>query len=127
MGKGMAITTKKRDFHVGVKLWIATETAAGVFGEGKYQLLKAVDECGSLSKAAAKQRISYRKAWGDIRKAETRIGRRLLIRERGGARGGASRLTPYAEELLEAYAAFKDDIVRYSRTRFESGLHRFFD
>ena len=94
---------KNRKFNVGVKLWIATTSWAGVFGEGRYRLLSLIHIHGSLKKAAETNGISYRKAWGDIKKTEARIGRKLLVRECGGKGGGGSRLTPFAQELLKAY------------------------
>ena len=100
------------------KLWIATGKSAGVFGEGKYQLLQGIADTGSLSASAEQLGISYRKAWGDIKKAEARLKKKLINRARGGKGGGASTLTPFAEQLLQEYAAFKKDVEEYTEKRF---------
>ena len=47
--------------------------------------------------------ISYRKAWGDIKKAEELLGYELTEKIRGGINGGKSNLTGKAKNLLEAY------------------------
>ena len=44
------------------RLWIETEK--GMFlGEGRYKLLKAIENTGSLRKAAKSLNMSYKKAW----------------------------------------------------------------
>jgi len=120
------MTKKKRTFNAGVKLWIATSSRAGVFGEGRYRLLSCINTNGSLKKAAEKNGISYRKAWGDIRKSESRIGRKLLIRECGGKGGGGSRLTPFAKDVLNAYELFKKDVTAYTEKQFNKRMSRVF-
>ena len=117
---------QKRKFNVGIKLWIATSAWAGVFGEGRYRLLRLISKHGSLKKAAEQNRISYRKAWGDIKKTESRIGRKLLIRECGGKGGGGSQLTPFAKKLLEAYKLLKKDITVYAKKQFNTTMGSFF-
>ena len=119
-------TKKKRKFNVGVKLWIATHSWAGVFGEGRYRLFSFISTHGSLKKAAEKNGISYRKAWGDIKKTESRMGRKLLIRECGGKGGGGSALTPFAQELLEAYALLKNEVAVYAEKQFKKKMGKFF-
>ncbi|MFH1709175.1 MAG: LysR family transcriptional regulator [Planctomycetota bacterium] len=116
--------TSDRCFAPGIKLWITNDRREGVFGEGKFRLLHDVELCGSLRQAAAANNISYRKAWGDIRKAEERLNVPLLRRERGGSGGGSSTITPQAAALLEAYGRFRDEVVRYARRQFALRLRR---
>ncbi len=49
-----------------------------VLGPGRIHLLRLVDELGSLRKAAREMDMSYRWAWGRIRKAEEALGVPLL-------------------------------------------------
>ena len=53
------------------KLWISSDEAEGVFGDGKWRLLEAIEKDGSLNAASRSLGISYRKAWGDLKKAES--------------------------------------------------------
>lgn len=55
------------------KLWFSSKDAEGVFGDGKWRLLEAIDRTGSLSAASESLRISYRKAWGDLKKAQDNL------------------------------------------------------
>ena len=95
------------DLHPNFRLWIYSDTRKGVFGDGKARLLREVGRTGSLRAASGNLRISYRKAWGDIRKAETCVGAKLAVRSRGGTAGGRTVLTPRCVALLEAYARFR--------------------
>jgi len=58
-----------------------------------------------LKAAAEHLGMSYRKAWGDIKKAEELLGYNLTDKHRGGKDGGKSILTDKAKNLLEAYNA----------------------
>ncbi|MCX6644797.1 MAG: LysR family transcriptional regulator [bacterium] len=88
------------------KIWLGRDGNV-VFGEGLARLLDGIDTLGSLSKAAKEEEISYRHAWGDIKRAEERLGFQLLERNIGGKSGGGSQLTPKARDLLAAYFSLK--------------------
>jgi len=92
------------------KLFVSSAGHEGVFGEGKWQLLTAVKEHGSISRAAAALGRSYRKAWGDIKRAEQALGRPLVVRTRGGKDGGLSVPTAYCEELLTAWEKYRRQV-----------------
>jgi molybdate transport system regulatory protein len=104
------------------KLWLSSITGEGIIEEDRYRLLKQIKESGSLSSAAKNLGISYRKAWGDIKKAEELLGYGLTDRQRGGKDGGRTRLTEKANKLLEAYEALHlkmDDAVEEAYNEFK--------
>lgn len=86
--------------------------AEGVFGDGKWRLLKAIDKTKSLSAAAKSLGMSYRKAWGDLQKAERCLGIRLSERTRGGMAGGSTRLTEAGRIWMEAYSWFRSRVEK---------------
>ena len=94
------------------KLWLSTKDIEGVFGDGKWRLLEAIETKGSLSAASKYLHISYRKAWGDLKKAEKYLGVTLLEKQRGGSLGGRSALTAEGKKWVRAYAKFRSDIER---------------
>lgn len=51
----------KQDLHYDMKVRIMGEEKA--FGPGVAQLLKGIEEMGSMQKAAEKMGLSYSKAW----------------------------------------------------------------
>ncbi len=103
------------------KLWLSSITGEGIIEEDRYSLLKKINDHNSLRKAAEEMGISYRKAWGDIKKAEELIGYQLVESVRGGKEGGRTTLTPKAVKLLEAYDALHtkmDDAVEKAYEEF---------
>ncbi len=59
------------------KIWLEKDGHA-LFGEGRDQLLKAIDECHGLYGAAKQLKMSYRAAWGKIKLTEERIGKKVF-------------------------------------------------
>ena len=85
------------------KIWIEDDAGKVVFGAGRFSILKAVAEHGSLSAAAKALGMSYRGVWGKIKATEERLGKQLLQKQSGGISGGGSELTPFADNLLKSY------------------------
>jgi len=106
--------------HPRFKLWISSNEAEGVFGDGKWRLLQAIEREGSLTAASQALGISYRKAWGDLRKAERCLGVTFLERRRGGSGGGKTTVTETGRKWLAAYTRFRSDVERVTAEAFES-------
>jgi molybdate transport system regulatory protein len=104
------------------KLFISSTAAEGVFGDGKWILLKAVKEHGSIQKASTALGRSYRKAWGDIKKAEETLGNPLVAKRRGGPEGGQTVLTPFCEKLLDAWHVHRRSILSCVNSSYEKNL-----
>ena len=90
-----------------LKVWLSGPDAGSVFGDGKWRLLVAIREQGSLSAGCGALGMSYRKAWGELRKAEERLGVALVESQRGGHSRGRTCLTAHGEELASAYSTFR--------------------
>lgn len=69
------------------KFWLETDEGY-VFGPGVYSLLKKVMSLGTIKDAAKSLGMSYRFAWGLLKKAEQKIGQPLIHSHKGGKRGG---------------------------------------
>ena len=98
--------------HPRFKLWLSSEDVQGAFGDGKWRLLQAIEKTGSLTKACKLLNISYRKAWGDLAKAESSLGVALLQKHRGGAKGGRTVLTTQGKKWAKSYARFRRNIEK---------------
>jgi molybdate transport system regulatory protein len=94
------------------KVWLSTDGVEGVFGDGKWRLLRAIDQTGSLSAASELLRISYRKAWGDLNKAQDNLNITLVEKQRGGRAGGRTVLTNEGRKLVKAYTKFRADVEK---------------
>lgn len=80
------------------KLWIE-ENGKVIFGQGRYKLLKALEEHHSLQAAAKEMQMSYRAAWGRIKASEARIGIKLVESHPGKP----MQLTEKAKMLLDFF------------------------
>lgn len=103
---------EKKGVHL--QLWLEDERGEG-FGRGRVQLLRLIEERGSLSKAAKELGMSYRGAWGKLKKAE-RIAGVALVEASGTKRDGYS-LTPEGRELVERFRQWYADVERYAEER----------
>jgi molybdate transport system regulatory protein len=74
--------------------------------------LKAIDTKRSLKVASDLLGISYRKAWGDLKKAQQSLDVPLVEKYRGGIAGGQTVLTEQGNKWVQAYTAFRSDIER---------------
>ncbi len=61
-----------------------------MFGPGVYNLLIAIERTGTLKEASQQLSMSYRYAWGLIKKAEEKLGESLIDASKGGRLGGGS-------------------------------------
>lgn len=90
-------------------LWL--ETSDGLFfGIGRAQLLAKVGEYGSLKKAADELGMSYRAAWGKIKKTEAVVGAKLIVRS-GNKRDGYE-LTEFGQTLLSSFKSWFDEMEK---------------
>jgi len=90
-----------------IKLWLQ-KGGEDLGGLGRIELLQAIKEEGSLNKAAEKLGMSYRHAWGIIKKLEEKLDQKLVETEKGGAGGGGSNLTDRGMRLVKRYMWMSD-------------------
>jgi molybdate transport system regulatory protein len=74
-----------------------------------FALLQAVQDTGSINRAARTAGFSYKGAWLLLEAACNLANETLLETATGGAGGGGTRLTPAALGLLQAWQALQDD------------------
>ncbi|MHC1708619.1 MAG: winged helix-turn-helix domain-containing protein [Bacteroidales bacterium] len=97
---------KYSNVQVYYHIWLETENQQIALGDDTWALLLAVAEKGSLVKAAASLDISYRKAWGDLKRTEELLGFSLIEKHRGGAKGGETILSEEGKAFIDAYNQF---------------------
>jgi molybdate transport system regulatory protein len=82
-------------------------------GPGKADLLQAIDETGSLTKAAARFGMSYKRGWSLVREMNEAFAKPLVETEKGGSGGGGSAvLTRLGKRVLRRYRQMEDDATR---------------
>ena len=85
------------------RLWFQIRIGEGRFGPGKAELLALIRDTGSISAAARRMGMSYRRAWTLLEAVNGLTGEPAVQTERGGPGGGGAKLTPRGEALLQAY------------------------
>lgn len=85
------------------------------FGEGPFQLLRAVEETGSLRAAAMSMNMAYTKALKVLKNAEAALGFSLTSRTTGGKDGGGSQLTSEGREWIVRYEAYRNACMEANR------------
>lgn len=100
-------------------MWLETPDGEGILGDGKWKILKTVEQEGSLTAACHKLGITYRRTWGDLKKIEQQLGFPLLNRVRGGKEGGASELSDQGKKLVQAFDRFHQDVDEKISHAFE--------
>ncbi len=80
--------------------------------------MDSIQKKGSLQAAADDLGISYRKAWGDLRKTERAMGVLLLERHRGGRDGGECSLTKEGLRWWKEYARFDAEVESHVAKAF---------
>lgn len=99
------------------KIWLQVR-AGRVLGPGLFRLLEGIVRYGSLQASAKAAGVSYACAWRQIKEAEERLGRALVVRRRGGARGGGSELTAEGRHLWVVFDKVNREVEAFANERF---------
>jgi len=79
------------------------------FAASQIELLRAVDECGSISRAAKQVGISYKTAWDRIDAMNNLANQPMVTRSAGGARGGGTALTEFGRDIVRGFEALREE------------------
>ncbi|MGY5872700.1 MAG: LysR family transcriptional regulator [Candidatus Thorarchaeota archaeon] len=100
---------KTQDLKSNYKLWFERD-GEYIFGPGACAILQAVHEEGTITKGAQKLGMSYRYAWGVIKKIEKKLGIQIVETYKGGTvGGGGARVTDYGLKLIEAFSRLNSE------------------
>jgi len=89
-------------YELKLRMWLERD-GRFIMSEGRARLLRRIEQLGSLSKAAKDMGMSYRHAWGVIKRISESSGGEVVESVRGGRIGGKTRLTPFGQRLLQEY------------------------
>lgn len=76
-------------------------------GPGKVALLEAIATEGSISAAARKLGMSYRRAWLLLDAMNTVLKSPAVATATGGSRGGGASITPTGEAIIKHYRSLE--------------------
>ena len=84
-------------------------------GPGKIALLEAIAECGSISAAARRLEMSYRRAWLLVDELNRSLAKPATTTAQGGEQGGGATLTATGTALLRHYRQAERDALAAAR------------
>jgi molybdenum ABC transporter molybdate-binding protein len=85
-----------------LRLWVESSGQA-VLGKGRAELLEGIDRWHSISAAARRMGMSYRRAWLLVQEVNRAAGEPLVEAAVGGKQGGGARLTPRGRAAVELF------------------------
>ena len=106
------------DYKIKSRIWIETNNHV-LLGEGRVQLLKAIDEVKSLSKAAKALGLSYKKAWNLLDSINKSAKKAVTTNSIGGKGGGGTELTEYGKSLLRVFCEINQECWEFLDTQLK--------
>lgn len=100
-------------------LWIEKDDEV-VLSAWRVSLLLTIEETGSISAAAARLDIPYRRAWEKVHEMEERLGFPLLKTAVGGPHGGGAQLTSGAQREIARFQQFSQGIESIVEEHFRA-------
>jgi molybdate transport system regulatory protein len=91
-------------------------------GPGKVALLEAIAQTGSLTSAAKRLNMSYRRAWLLMDETNRCLVGPAVETAAGGSQGGGTRLTPVGTDLVNRYRALEQQTATAVARQLESVL-----
>ncbi|OGS52258.1 MAG: hypothetical protein A3J79_04415 [Elusimicrobia bacterium RIFOXYB2_FULL_62_6] len=107
---------------VRIIIQIAGPDGEPFMGFGVVCLLERIKKLRSINLAAKDMRMSYAKAHHILKSLEKHLGRKMLIRRRGGADRGGAELTTFADNFLARYAEYRAGVKKYAEKEFSGFL-----
>lgn len=101
--------------RVKMRIWVDKD-GQEIMGPGIYNILKTLEETGSIASAARKLGYSYKFIWTYIKKLEDVLGVPLVESRRGGKERGVTELTEVGKLLLSYYESMSKDVEQVAKT-----------
>ena len=87
--------------------WIVDEHNNIIIGEGRAEILKNIEQTGSINQTAKVMKMSYKAVWSKIKATEKHLDTRIVHTDRKEG----SRLSKEGKELLEKYRRLKKECM----------------
>ena len=88
------------------KIWIE-ENGKVIFGKGRDEILKSIEEQHSLNAAAKELGMSYRAAWGRLKASEERMEKKLVATR---DKEKSLQLTDQAKTIITRFEKLEEDV-----------------
>ena len=109
---------KHSSLKVRSRIWLENQKGT-FFGEGRMNLLQAVEEFGSINKAAKSMNMSYQKAWKLIDSMNKSSDKPLVVKASGGKDGGGTLVTDEGKKAISLFKELNDNCHEFLDNEFE--------
>ncbi len=89
-------------------------------GPGKVALLEAIGETGSISAAARKLDMSYKRAWDLVTGMNDALDKPAVTTAPGGHSGGGTTVTDVGRQIVETYRAIERAAASHTARQIQS-------
>lgn len=103
---------KKKKYSIKIKIWITEETCP-FLGRGRVMLLDKIKETGSITNAAKKLNMSYKKAWLLVEDMNKQGKQPVVKKILGGKNGSRSVLTKYGESVIYKFHELENQTKKF--------------
>ncbi|HBH48213.1 MAG TPA: hypothetical protein DDX98_06210 [Bacteroidales bacterium] len=100
------------------RIWIE-KNGFPFIGNGRVTLLEYIHETGSMTKAAKKIGMSYKKAWELVKSMNAQASEPLVIKEAGGKNGGGTQLTQEGLRVITEFRKLEEKSKSFLVEEFE--------
>lgn len=121
MGRGSRSSTLTNRVMPRAKIWLEVDSQY-VFGLGISEILKAIQQTGSIKAAAREVGKSYRHVWDKIKQAEQALGVSLVQTQVGGKDTRRSELSELAQDLVRDFEALRQRLFELVQVEFSQRL-----
>ena len=87
--------------------WIVDEHDNIIIGHGRAEILRNIEQTGSINQTAKMMKMSYKAVWSKIKATEKHLDTRIVHTDRKEG----SRLSKEGKELLENYRRLKEECM----------------
>ena len=81
-------------------------------GPGKIALLESIITCGSISAAAKKMGMSYRKAWNLVQEINNASKKRIILTSTGGKGVGGTKISSDGISFIKAFRNIEKKVFK---------------
>ncbi len=81
-------------------------------GPGKITLMESIISCGSISSAAKKMGMSYRKAWNLVKEINDASKKNIIITHTGGKGAGGAKISSDGISFIKAFRNIEKKVFK---------------
>jgi molybdate transport system regulatory protein len=108
-----------KHMHLRFRLWVFTGDTP-YLGTGPIELLEKINKHGSIAKAAADMKMSYRKAWQLVQNMNTIADAPLVTTQLGGNKGGGAEVTEKGRQVIRQYHQLAQEMETFLQEKMKT-------